>query len=174
MTESSSSVPAVIDVTAASAAWRALPRAQRIAKTAALMALALGQKRGRRRKQAGPVEVSILLTSDAEIRRLNRRYRNQNKPTNVLSFSAEAPLLGDVVVAFGVTAAEARAAGKSMAAHLSHLVSHGVLHLLGYDHDSDRDARVMEKLETAIMARLGFPDPYAQPPKPPSRRTRTA
>lgn len=118
----------------------------------------------------GPVEVSIRLTDDAEVRELNRRYRGQDKPTNVLSFPGDDPflpgtsgqprLLGDIVVACETLAGEAATAGKPVAAHLSHLVVHGVLHLLGHDHLEDDEALVMERLETAVMAGLGYPDPY--------------
>ena len=117
-----------------------------------------------------------MLGGDALIRRLNRTYRGKDKPTNVLSFPSDEmalPLLGDVIVAQGVTAREARSENKALGAHFSHLVVHGVLHLLGYDHGCERDAAVMERLESAIMAQLGFADPYAPAPAPrriPSRR----
>ena len=111
-------------------------------------------------------ELSLVLTTDAAVRRLNRAYRGKDKPTNVLSFPADAPpdvswLLGDVVIAYGVTRAESKAENKTLEAHLAHLVVHGVLHLLGYDHIQDKDAVVMERLESDIMARMGFADPYA-------------
>ena len=154
----------VIDVAAPTAAWiRALPRATAIARRAARAALE-GQRR--------PCEVSLLLAGDAQVRQLNRDYRHKDKPTNVLSFPAgaeAAPLLGDVVVAFGVTQREAANERKTLAAHLTHLVIHGVLHLLGYDHTDDRDAAVMERRESAIMARMGLADPYAEAPVPPRR-----
>ncbi len=115
-----------------------------------------------------PVELSIMLADDAALRDLNRRFRAIDKPTNVLSFPAGgeplpgAPLaLGDIAIAFETCAAEAAREGKPMADHLAHLVVHGVLHLRGYDHEHDRDAAVMEPLETAILARLGVADPYA-------------
>jgi probable rRNA maturation factor len=116
--------------------------------------------------------LSIVLTGDAQVRRLNRQYRGQDKPTNVLSFAAGAeadPLLGDVVIAFGVTRREAANENKALAAHLTHLVIHGVLHLLGYDHIRDKDAHVMERRESAIMARMGLADPYADVSVPPRR-----
>jgi probable rRNA maturation factor len=121
-------------------------------------------------RRGGQVEVSLRLTDDSEVRELNRLYRNQDKPTNVLSFPADdetlampgdAPrLLGDVVVAFGVTAAEAGGEGKSLADHLVHLVVHGMLHLLGFDHEDDSDAAVMEAAEVDILRELGVADPY--------------
>jgi len=163
----------IIDITAPSVAWRkALPRAAALARTAAEAALEHGLAKAPMRKALGPtlpLEVSIALTTNAAVRTLNRTYRGKDKPTNVLSFPAEAPpgeswLLGDVVVAYGVAAAEARTESKKLAAHLTHLVIHGVLHLLGYDHDNDHDAAVMERLEITIMARMGFADPYATLP----------
>lgn len=121
----------------------------------------------------GPVELSLVLADDATVRRLNAEWRGQDKPTNVLSFAAlddedtplpeGAPLLlGDVVLAYQTCAVEAVEQGKSLSDHLSHLVVHGVLHLLGFDHeDSDEEAEEMEVMETSILAALGLPDPYA-------------
>lgn len=108
--------------------------------------------------------VSLLLTDDKSLRDLNRRFRGQDKPTNVLSFPApQNPerFLGDVALAFGVCAREAQEQGKPLAHHLQHLVAHGVLHLLGYDHETDVQADEMEGLERAVLAGLGVPDPYA-------------
>lgn len=108
--------------------------------------------------------VTILLADTATLHRLNREFRGKNKPTNVLSFpAADNPEghLGDIAIAHGVTAAEACAAGKDFADHAAHLVVHGVLHLLGYDHETDAEAAVMEPLETKILAGLGIADPYA-------------
>lgn len=122
----------------------------------------------------GTVEIGILLATDHAVRRLNRDYRGVDKPTNVLSFSTFSPedarisgapiLLGDIALAYGIMSREARAAGKSLAAHLSHLVVHGVLHLLGYDHQLERDALKMEALETEILAGLGVTNPYIETP----------
>lgn len=117
-----------------------------------------------------PVEVSILLTDDTRMRALNRDFRGQDRPTNVLSFAGEtdtpdngaALLIGDVAVALETTEREARAQGKSLADHLCHLVVHGILHLLGYDHERDTDAQVMEAAERDILARLTIDDPYGQ------------
>ena len=109
--------------------------------------------------------LTILLTGDARLKTLNRDFRGKNKPTNVLSFPAapnDAAYLGDVALAFGVTEAEALKAGKRFADHAVHLVIHGVLHLLGYDHITDRQAKKMEPLETRLLARLGIDDPYAE------------
>ncbi len=128
---------------------------------------------------AAKIELGVRLTDDAESRRLNRRYRGRDIPTNVLSFPATActpgmlpvppvggaPLpLGDVVLAYETTRAEADAQGKALADHVRHLLVHGVLHLAGYDHDDDAGAALMEPLETAVLAGLGVSDPYV--PKP--------
>ncbi len=108
--------------------------------------------------------LSFLLTDDAAIRDLNRRFRQQDKPTNVLSFPAlQNPerFLGDIALAYGVCAREAAEQGKPLKNHLQHLVAHGVFHLLGYDHETDAQAEEMEGLERAVLADLGIPDPYA-------------
>ena len=105
----------------------------------------------------------LLLTSDAEMRRLNRDFRGKDKPTNVLSFPAAANdegYRGDIALALGVTKREAKAAGKSFADHATHLVVHGVLHLAGHDHVRARDAKVMEKLEIDILQGFGIANPY--------------
>ena len=118
-----------------------------------------------------PLEVSLVFTDDAEQRILNRDYRQRDRATNVLSFpnmadDTGAPaglprLLGDVVLARETIAREAAEQGKSLADHSTHLVVHGTLHLLGYDHDEAAEAAAMEALEIAILAALGIADPYA-------------
>lgn len=111
-------------------------------------------------------EITIRVVDFDESQTLNAQYRHQNKPTNVLSFPSELPpelqipLLGDLVVCAGVVAREAAEQGKSPVAHWAHMVVHGTLHLLGYDHESDAEAEVMEALETHILSQLGFPAPY--------------
>jgi probable rRNA maturation factor len=106
--------------------------------------------------------LTILLADDAKLEALNARFRGKPKSTNVLSFPAGSDAyLGDVAIAYGVTAQEARDSGKSIHDHALHLAVHGVLHLLGYDHESAREARIMEPLEIAILAKLGIADPYA-------------
>jgi probable rRNA maturation factor len=130
----------------------------------------------------GRLEISLVLADDALVRTLNRQYRGQDRPTNVLSFAAqdEGPdrppggplLLGDVVLAFETTAAEARRDGKPFADHLAHLVVHGVLHLLRYDHRNDHEADEMENLERCILQGLGVADPYAVQPAPVEERTK--
>ncbi len=110
------------------------------------------------------MRLTILLADDETIQDLNARFRGKDAPTNVLSFPAPAtaqPHLGDIGLAYGVCAREAVEQGKLLAHHLMHLTAHGVLHLLGYDHDCDADAEVMEGLERDILSALGVPDPYA-------------
>jgi probable rRNA maturation factor len=108
--------------------------------------------------------LAILLTDDARQQALNAGFRGKDAPTNVLSFpaavGAEDGELGDIALAFGVCVREAEAQGKSLADHLSHLTAHGVLHLLGYDHESDAEAEAMEARERDILAGLGVADPY--------------
>ena len=143
----------MIEVEIEDAAWTsALPDAAAVAERAATAAL-------------GTVEgdVVVLLTDDATVQDLNARFRDRDRPTNVLSFPAAdsaAPHLGDLVLAFGVCAAEAAAQGKSLADHLSHLTVHGVLHLLGRDHEDEAEADEMEAEERSILASLGVADPY--------------
>ena len=147
----------MIDVEVENPAWTAaLPDAQALALAAALAALS-------RREVENAPSITILLTDDETVRDLNVRFRGQDKPTNVLSFPAPANpehFLGDIALAFGVCAREAAEHRKPIGDHLQHLVAHGVLHLLGYDHMSDGEAEAMEGLERIILAGLGVPDPY--------------
>lgn len=115
-------------------------------------------------------ELAIRIVDEPESAELNRRYRGKQGATNVLSFAGTEPstalgadgrLLGDLVVCAPVVAREAVAQGKSIDAHWAHIVLHGALHLLGYDHESDADAEVMEGREKELLAGLGFGDPYA-------------
>jgi probable rRNA maturation factor len=117
-------------------------------------------------------ELAVMLTDDAGIRNLNRNWRGFDKPTNVLSFPALQPtgprgaddaprMLGDIAIAYETTRKEADDEQKPFDHHLSHLAVHGLLHLIGYDHEKDGDAETMETLETEILAQLGIPDPYA-------------
>jgi probable rRNA maturation factor len=110
-------------------------------------------------------ELAIVLTNDSAIRLLNREWRGIDAATNVLSFpsdspSGEPPLLGDVVLAYETIAREARTERKPFAHHVAHLAVHGFLHLLGHDHQRDKDADAMERLERRILRRLAIPDPY--------------
>lgn len=180
-----SSRPAVrIAISVASAAWlRRVPDARTRCRRLARAALAAAGFDARQMGGAGSAELSLVLGDDALLQQLNRDFRGQNKPTNVLSFSAldpaaramERPVfpLGDVAIAYETSASEARAQGKTLSAHLSHLVVHGVLHLLGYDHLTKAQANKMETLETAVLARFGHSDPYrARSPRRKSRVSR--
>lgn len=111
---------------------------------------------------------TLLLTDDDTVRELNRSWRGKDAATNVLSFPAPSRAgagrhLGDVAVAYGTVAAEARAEGRSLADHTAHLVVHGVLHLLGHDHATDGEADTMEAVEIRALALLGIADPYGVP-----------
>jgi probable rRNA maturation factor len=147
----------VISVVVEASAWRrAEPRAALLARRAATATLAQEGRAGQ--------SIAILLTDDARLRRLNAQFRGKDAPTNVLSFpvaQTSADDLGDIALAFGVCAREAADQGKELSAHLQHLTAHGVLHLLGYDHQSDADAEVMEAKERRILAGLGLADPYS-------------
>lgn len=116
-------------------------------------------------------ELTLRIVNEAESAALNETYRHKPGPTNVLSFPCDAPpevdsaLLGDVVICAPVVLREAVVQGKTPEAHWAHLVAHGVLHLLGYDHD-EAQAEAMEALEIRILAGLGFPDPYGDLPDP--------
>ncbi len=111
-------------------------------------------------------QLTIRITDEAEITELNATYRNKAKPTNVLSFPFEAPpgvdipLLGDIIICAAVVAREAEEQNKPIKAHWAHMVIHGTLHLLGYDHIDDAEAEVMEGLEIALLGDLGYANPY--------------
>jgi probable rRNA maturation factor len=120
----------------------------------------------------GEAELAVMLTDDAGIRTLNKNWRGQDKPTNVLSFPALPPtgpqspddaprMLGDIAIAYETTRREADDEQKPFDHHLSHLAVHGFLHLVGYDHEQDNDAEAMEDLEREILEVIGIPDPYA-------------
>lgn len=127
-------------------------------------------------RQGGPGAVVIRIVDEAESRLLNRTYRGKDKPTNVLSFPFEPPPgipaaaaeghLGDLVICAPVVVREAAQQGKAAEAHWAHMVIHGVLHLLGYDHQNDAEAAEMEGREQEILHRLGYPDPYANEQDP--------
>lgn len=114
----------------------------------------------------GTHELTLRLVDAAESAALNASYRRKSGPTNVLSFPFQAPpgtvsrLLGDLVICAPVVEREAQQQGKVLAAHWAHMVIHGILHLRGYDHETEPEALAMEALETAILARLGYADPY--------------
>ncbi|MFQ5953537.1 MAG: rRNA maturation RNase YbeY [Kiloniellales bacterium] len=162
-----------IDVDVACPGWQeALASAATVARRAARAAFKVARLpaglAGRR------LELSLVLTDDAAVRRLNRDYRGFDRPTNVLTFAlceglawppaaAGPTLLGDVVVARQTVMAEAVAQGKPLSDHLSHVVIHGVLHLLGYDHEAQGDAEAMHGVEASALLSLGIGDPYRAP-----------
>jgi probable rRNA maturation factor len=153
-----------IEVTVEAPAWHsAVTDPERICRQAVRAVL------GREARIVAAAEVGVLLADDARVRALNRDYRGQDRPTNVLSFptgevTAPVPggpvLLGDVVVALETTRQEAGRDGKALGDHLAHLVVHGTLHLLGHDHEDDGEAEAMEALERELLAGLGIADPY--------------
>ena len=116
--------------------------------------------------QSDEVEMTVRIVDEAESHELNLNYRGKDRPTNVLSFpfecpdEVELPLLGDLVICRQVVESEAQEQDKRLMAHWAHMVVHGSLHLLGYDHIEDDEAEEMESLETQIMTGLGFADPY--------------
>jgi probable rRNA maturation factor len=146
----------VIEIVIEATAWRtAEPRVRSLVKAAAVATL---KSEGR-----AASDVVVLLAADSRLRALNAAFRGKDSPTNVLSFpgAESAGGLGDIALALGVCAREAAEQGKTLAAHLQHLTAHGVLHLLGYDHETDAEAEVMEAKERRILASLGVADPYA-------------
>jgi probable rRNA maturation factor len=165
-----SELTAAIEIASPCAAWRDLcPAAEDVARAAARRALTRGMA-GSGIAPRMAIELTVSLADDAVQQQLNRDWRGVDRPTNVLAFPAWEPgtplppgaplLLGDVVLAFETVAREADEQGKPLADHLSHLIVHGVLHLLGYDHATETEAAAMESLETSILVQLGVPDPY--------------
>jgi len=153
-----------LDISVPSGLWRGLPRARALARETIAAAIA---ERGLARE--GGAEVSLCLADDARLRELNLRWRGVDKPTNVLSFPAALPgrfgqlvAVGDIALAYETLTREANELGAPLADHYRHLVAHGFLHLIGYDHATDEEAERMEALESRIMARLGAADPYAR------------
>ena len=166
-----------LDISVPSSLWRGLPRARAIARetiAAAALESEAAVRIDRPEERASfqtphGVEVSICLADDAALRALNSRWRGIDKPTNVLSFPSssggrfgEATMLGDIALAYETLAREAENLGVPLADHYRHLIAHGFLHLIGYDHETDAEAERMEALETRILARLGAADPYAR------------
>lgn len=153
-------------------AWRRrLPAAGGVARRAARAALAAADREAKPRRGADRAgELCLVLADDALQRRLNHDFRGRNKSTNVLSFEGAPAGLGDVVLALETIAGEAEGQGKDLADHVAHLVVHGVLHLMGYDHRTKAQARRMERLETAILAGLGIADPYGCAASPTRQR----
>jgi probable rRNA maturation factor len=152
--------PPTVDIVVVSPLWKAQRSVKAVLRRAIVEAASmLSTTEG---------ELAIVLTDDSAIRALNRDWRRKDTATNVLSFPAKEPraargtprLLGDIVIAYETTQREARAEHKLFAHHLAHLAVHGFLHLAGYDHRADDEATAMERLETAILARLDVPNPY--------------
>jgi probable rRNA maturation factor len=144
------------------------PRWEALGDVDALAAHVLGRAAAHM-KSAG--ELAVLFTDDAEMRSLNKQWRELDKPTDVLSFPSGQPeipgqpqYLGDIALGYEIALRDAEAMQRPFAGHVSHLLIHGFLHLLGYDHIETKDAHVMEPLETEILAGLGWPDPYAAGP----------
>lgn len=156
---------ATVDVSVVHMGWAPdIVRIGRFAKRAVMESLAVAKPLG----DAKP-ELCVIFAGDDIVRRLNRKHRGEDKPTNVLSFPQAAgskneagrpQMLGDVVLAYETVEREAAAQGKSLTSHTSHLIVHGVLHLLGYDHVTGLGYRRMKGLEIKILARLGIADPY--------------
>ncbi len=144
------------EVIIADAGWRRLlPRAEALARRVVAATLAAEGYEG---------AVTVLLTDDRALKRLNGEHRGKEKPTNVLSFPNEmGDHLGDIALALGVVRREALAGGKRAEAHFAHLVAHGTLHLLGHDHLLAGEARLMERAEARILGRLGLPNPWKNP-----------
>ncbi|MFO7481858.1 rRNA maturation RNase YbeY [Oceanibaculum nanhaiense] len=158
---SAAALEVAVDV--ADPAWQAaVPGLEGLVERAALAALAEADT------PDGPAELAVRLTDDAELQALNRQYCGKDRPTNVLSFPGDADdalpgeptPLGDLALAYGTVAREASEQGKSLADHLSHLIVHGTLHVLGYDHETEAEAAEMEALEVRILSGFGISDPY--------------
>ena len=147
-----------VDIQVQSPLWSQQPGAEAAVRTVVAATAALSTSGG---------EVSILLTDDSAVQRLNRDWRGIDKPTNVLSFPAPERMtkgvtafFGDIVIAYETLARECAAEGRDFLHHLTHLAAHGYLHLVGYDHQNDQDAKEMEALESKIMTRMKLPDPW--------------
>ncbi|MCA0049918.1 rRNA maturation RNase YbeY [Mesorhizobium sp. B283B1A] len=156
------SLPVEIDISIEAGDWPAEASLARLVDRAVAAAFA-------ETGAAGHSELSIVFSDDAHIRTLNADWRGKDKPTNVLSFPAFPhvkdgplpPMLGDIVLAAETVAREAALEDKPLENHITHLVIHGLLHLMGYDHETDTEAEAMEAVERAALARLAIPDPYA-------------
>jgi probable rRNA maturation factor len=144
--------------------WAGLTDPERLARRAIVAAIAASGV-----KLAQGAEISVVFCGDAFIAGLNRKWRGREGPTNVLSFPAggdlgRSPILGDIVIAFETAAREALEMDKPLRDHVAHLLAHGFLHLIGYDHVEEAEAEAMEALERAVLARLGIDDPYRETP----------
>lgn len=151
-----------IDLSIECARWEAVEGLEGLARTVIDACLSESGK-----TLPAKAEVSLLFCDDPAIRMLNKTWRNKDVPTNVLSFpvptrkgKAPSPMLGDIVIAFETTAAEAARDGKSLRDHTAHLIAHGFLHLMGHDHEIEAEAEAMEAAERRILHGLGISDPY--------------
>lgn len=164
-----------VEVVMEAGAWADhLPEAETLVGTAARAAYAAGAPDAFDPAPPDLVALTVVLADNATVQRLNRDYRAKDKPTNVLSFATlddeDAPppppgeplFLGDVILAWETVAAEAATQGTPLDHHLFHLVTHGTLHLLGYDHEDDAEAEEMERLEVSVLSAHGIPDPYGE------------
>ena len=154
-------VPVEIDVLVEAGSWPDEDELARIARSAVAAAVAETAAH-----LSPATELSMVFTDDAHIRVLNAGWRDRDKPTNVLSFPAAmsgpaGTMLGDIVLAQETVSREAGLEDKPFEHHLTHLIIHGFLHLLGYDHEAEAEAEVMEAMERRALARLAIPDPYA-------------
>ena len=153
-----------VDVLVEAGAWPAKRKLEGLVANAVRSGLAEANVAGE-----GASELSVVFSDDAHVKTLNAEWRGKDKPTNVLSFPAFPveiggkipPMLGDIVLAAETVAREAELEGKPLEHHISHLVIHGLLHLLGHDHEDVGDAEAMEAIERSALARLAIPDPYA-------------
>ncbi len=159
------SPPVALEIVRDSPSWDALPNAEAVIEAAVAAVFAEGGM-----KASPEAELAVTLADDARVKKLNAEWRAKDAPTNVLTFpavepdaTAEAPMLGDVILAFETVDREAREEGKALADHVAHLTIHGVLHLFGHDHLDDAQADAMEAIEIRALARLGIADPYACP-----------
>ena len=150
--------PSAITIVIEEKSWRKQKLALSLMRRAARLALDTDETKPR-----GNAGFTMLLANDARLKELNTDFRGIARPTNVLSFPSDDPAyLGDIAIAYGVVAREARSEDKRFSAHAAHLAVHGVLHLLGHDHQKKAEAKCMETLERQILARLGLADPYAK------------
>lgn len=150
-----------LDIVTESEAWASFKEAEELARLASAAAFAVSGAADEE------MEVDVLLTDDPGIRELNRAWRGKDKPTNVLSFPSPMPAvmhsprhLGDLALAYETLMREAEDESKLPAHHYAHLIIHGIFHLLGYDHETDDEAEIMEALEVTALATLGIADPY--------------